>query len=113
MNAVRARGSLGKTAVNAHLSIQPLLMRFRAGLARRQASAIVAFEPQAGLAEAGEAARPERPSARDAALPRSPGESWQAGFDAFLRGEIAPADSGEAEGWYWAENTAARRVPLD
>ena len=88
-------------------------MRLRANIARRQALATVPVEPQAGLAKAGEAAQAEPPSAGDAAPPRSSAQLWQAGFDAFVRGETPPAHPGEAEGWYWAENTAARRLPLD
>jgi hypothetical protein len=39
---------------------------------------------------------------------RSPASRWLAGADAFARGEIPPADPDAAEGWYYAENAAAR-----
>lgn len=35
-------------------------------------------------------------------------DRWRAGFAAHGRGEIPPADPEAAEGWYCAENTAAR-----
>ena len=53
--------------------------------------------------------RPARVPAEAAPSSGSPAQRWQLGHDAFIRGDLPPADSDAAEGWYWAENQASRR----
>lgn len=50
---------------------------------------------------------PAAPPATDPLL-----EAWRTGARAFAAGELPPADPDQAEGWYFAENAAARLAGL-
>ena len=113
MDMHRARGSLGNVAVNAQASVQSLLIRLRATHARLFAPDIASPVNDTGPARPAGPSDQARPSAKGEPLSPSPAQAWQVGFDAFRRGETAPADPDAAEGWHWAENAASSRLPLD